>query len=97
MAVGALLGAAGLAVLIGFLVHRWWFFIAVVVLGALGILIDVSTRDLTGAGHDDRGLVAIVEAILLSVLATALAVGIAIGKRRSDHARRPSKDGAPST
>lgn len=88
---GALLGAAALAVLIGFLVHRWWLLVAVVVLGGLGILIDVSTRDLMGAGHDDRWLVAIEEAALLSVLATALAGGIAVGKWRSERARRASQ------
>jgi len=87
---GVLAGAAVLALLVGYLVHRWRFLVGLVVLGVLAIIVDVSTRDLVGSGHDDRGLVAMTEGFLLVVLAVLLAVGITLGRRRAGrpHGRR---------
>ncbi len=84
---GVLVGAAVLALLVGYLVHRWRFLVGLVVLGVLAIIVDVSTRDLVGSGHDDRGLAAMTEGFLLVVLAALVAVGITLGRRRAGRAR----------
>lgn len=83
----AVLGAAVLAIWVGYLVHHWRFLVGLVVLAVIAIVVDVSTRDLVSSGHDDRGLVAASELSVLFVLAALVAVGTALGQRRADPAR----------
>jgi hypothetical protein len=67
---------------VGYLVHRWSLVSFVLITGSVGILIDVTTRNLQGAGHDDRLLVAAGEALLLVWGALFLGLGTMAGKRR---------------
>jgi hypothetical protein len=86
LAIG-IIGAAGLAGLVGYLVHRWSLLMAIAGSGALLISVDVATRDLTSAGHDDRGLVAAAEVVLLLVLEAFAAIGTGLAKRRRARTR----------
>ena len=76
-----------LAISIGYLIHRWWCLIGAVAVGIGAIVVDVSTRNLTGAGHDDRGLVAVAEVVVLLGFAVLFAAGIALGKLRANRLR----------
>jgi hypothetical protein len=62
------------------------------------VVIDVSTRNLMGAGHDDRGLVAMGETMLLVGFELVLAIGIALGEFRANRAaaREAEADGSPT-
>jgi hypothetical protein len=76
-----------LASSIGYVIHRWWLLLGAVVVGIGAILVDVSTRNLIGAGHDDRGLVAVAEIVVLLGFGVLTAAGIAIGKLRANRPR----------
>lgn len=78
----ALIASGVLAPALGYAVHRWWLVVGLLAVGITAIVIDIATRSLVGAGHDDRGPVAIVEGIFLIALAILLATGTAVGKRR---------------
>lgn len=84
---------AGLAVTalvvlaLGFGVHRWRFLVVLLGAGTIVIGIDVSTRDLTSAGHDDRVLVAITEAATLLGLMAVFAVGVVLRRWLDRHNR----------
>ena len=56
--------------------------------GIITIVVDVSTRNLTGGGHDDRGLVAIAESVMLVGLVALFAFGVMLRKWRDRHNRR---------
>jgi hypothetical protein len=95
---GVVVVGGGLAAIaIGYFIHSWWLFLGAFVLGVGAIVIDVSTRNLTGAGHDDSGLVAMSETILLVGFELALAIGIALGEFRANRAaaREAEADGSP--
>ncbi len=85
----AVAGGAVAALVFGYLIHRWRVLAFCLVAGLLGTAIDVSTRDLSGAGHDDQGLVAIVEAIMLTGALGMLALGIALRHWRDHHRGGP--------
>ncbi|MEA2196542.1 MAG: hypothetical protein QOJ25_593 [Solirubrobacteraceae bacterium] len=74
------------ALAIGYVIRSWWLFLGAFVIGVVTIIIDVSTRNLIGAGHDDRGLVAMSETMLLIGFELSLAIGIVIGHVRADRA-----------
>ncbi|MDQ6805703.1 MAG: hypothetical protein M3065_12210, partial [Actinomycetota bacterium] len=75
--VGVLVVGGGVAISIGYLIHSWWLLLGAFVLGVAAIVIDVSTRNLIGAGHDDRGLVAMSETMILVSFELSMAIGIA--------------------
>ena len=67
----------------GFAFPTWWVVAALAVIGTMVIVIDVSTRDLIGAGHDDRGLVAIAEAVSLGLCLLAASCSVVHRRRGS--------------
>lgn len=88
MVLDAALAVAALAALaLGFGVHGWWFLVVLLGAGVIAIGIDVSTRDLTSGGHDDRGLVAIAEAATLLGVMALFAVGVVARNWRDRHHR----------
>ncbi|MDQ6774623.1 MAG: hypothetical protein M3071_00030 [Actinomycetota bacterium] len=74
------------AISTGYLIHSWWLVLGIFIIGVGAIVIDVSTRNLIGAGHDDRGLVAMGETMLLVGFEVSMAIGIALGEVRANRA-----------
>jgi hypothetical protein len=70
------------AVLAGYLVNRWRSVPVLAALGIAAIAVDVSSRDLTSGGHDDRGLVAFTEGAMLLVALALIGAGVALRRWR---------------
>lgn len=74
----ALVLAAVVALGLGYVVHRWSVLAVGVCAGVVIVVLDVTTRDLVSVGHDDRGLVAMAEAVLLLGAAAVFAIGVLV-------------------
>jgi len=89
----ALILAAAIALGLGYVVHRWIVLAVAVCAGVVIIVVDVTTRNLVSAGHDDRGRVAMTEAVLLLGAAAFFALGALL---RGMHEKRRARDPAES-
>jgi hypothetical protein len=85
----ALTVGAILALVVGYAVNRWRVVPVLAAIGIVAIVVDISARDLTTAGHDDRGVVAFAEAALLLGILVLFAVGVGLRRWRDRH-RWPS-------
>jgi uncharacterized membrane protein YhaH (DUF805 family) len=87
----AMLSGAAAAFAAGYIARRWRFVPVLAVLGLAIITIDVTTRDLTSGGHDDRRLVALTELMVLVGALVLLAVGVALRRWRDRHRSSPRR------
>jgi hypothetical protein len=76
----------------GYLLHRWRFLPAVAAVGVAAIVVDVSIRDLSSGGHDDRGLVVFAELVLLLGVLALFALGVLLRRRRDRRGRSGRSD-----
>lgn len=69
--------ATAVAYFVGRRFPTWRLALGLLAVGTAAISIDISTRNLAGAGHDDKWLVASTEAIILLLVVCGACVGIA--------------------